>query len=157
MQSDRLSGAWHGARLARIAATGVLLTTALTLSLAACSSFRDSPKAPDPNVMPTDYKPQIQSELHRRLIDPVGVRDAFISEPTLRQAGGVERYISCVRYTAKNETGAYAPPTERAAYFYHGQLTQIVDDGAKELCRGVPYQPWPELMRMCKEVVCPGR
>jgi len=135
----------------------MLLAAMAVLSLAACSSFRESPKPPDPNVMPTDYKAQLQTELHRRLADPVGVRDAFLSTPTLHQAGGVERYISCMRYTAKDETGAYAPPSERAAFFYHGQLTQIVDDGAKDLCRGAPYQPWPELTRMCKEVVCPGR
>jgi len=150
MQSDRSTGA-------RLAATGTALATIAVLSLAACSGFRESPKPPDPNVMPSDYKTQLQTELRRRLPDPVGVRDAFISTPTLRQVGGVERYISCVRYTAKDETGAYEPPKERAAYFYHGELTQIVDEGARNVCQGAPYQPWPELMRMCKEVVCPGR
>jgi hypothetical protein len=135
----------------------LLLATIAALSLAACSGLREPPKPQDPNVMPTDYKPQLQRELHRRLVDPVGVRDALISTPVLRPTGGVERYISCVRYTTKDETGAYAPPSERAAYFYHGQLTQLVDDNTKELCQGVPYQPWPELTRMCKEIVCPGR
>jgi hypothetical protein len=169
MQSDRLAGArhrlWHGlgrepsrrGRAARIAATYVLLAATAAMSLAACSGFRASPKPQDPNVMPTDYKRQLQTELHRRMADPVGVRDAFISTPALHETAGVERYISCMRYTAKDETGAYAPPRERVAYFYHGQLTQIVDEDAPELCRRVPYQPWPELTRMCKEVVCPGK
>jgi len=133
-----------------------LLAAAAVAALAACSGLREPPKPVDPNVMPTNYKSDIQKELHRRLVDPVGVRDAFISAPALKQIGGVERYVSCVRYTAKDDTGNYAPPSERAVYFYAGEITQITDD-AKELCRGAAYQPWPELTRMCKEVVCPGR
>ena len=126
--------------------------------LAACSGFREAPKPIDPNIMPANYKSQLQTEMHRRLVDPVGVRDAFVSSPVLRQSGGVERYISCVRYTAKDETGQYAPPAERAAYFYSGTVTQIVDqDASREICRGVAYEPWPELTRMCKELVCPSR
>lgn len=127
-------------------------------TLAACSGLREAPKPIDPNIMPANYKSQLQTEMHRRLVDPVGVRDAFVSTPTLRQSGGVERYISCMRYTEKDETGQYAAPVERAAYFYAGTVTQIVDkDASKEICRGVAYEPWPELTRMCKELVCPSR
>ncbi len=126
--------------------------------LAACSGLREAPKPIDPNIMPANYKSQLQTEMHRRLVDPVGVRDALVSTPVLRQSGGVERYISCMRYTAKDETGQYAPPTERAAYFYAGTVTQIVDqDASREICRGVAYEPWPEFTRMCRELVCPSR
>jgi len=127
-------------------------------TLAACSGLREAPKPIEPNITPANYKSQLQTEMHRRLVDPVGVRDAFVSQPALRQSGGVERYVSCMRYTAKDENGQYATPVERAAYFYNGVVTQIVDqDASKEICRGVAYEPWPELTRMCREVVCPSR
>jgi hypothetical protein len=125
--------------------------------LAACSGLREPPKEPDPNVVPGDFKTKVIRELHGRLPDPTGVRDATISEPALKQTGAVQRYISCVRYNAKDDNGKYAGLTERAIYFFNGEITQIVDDGAQDLCRGVPYQPFPELMRLCREIVCPER
>lgn len=130
----------------------------LGAALAACSGLREAPKPIEPNILPANYKSQLLTEMHRRLVDPVGVRDAFVSAPALRQSGGAERYIACMRYTAKDESGQYAPPVERAAYFYAGEVTQIVDkDASREICRGVAYEPWPELTRLCKEVVCPSR
>ncbi len=43
------------------------------------------------------------------LNDPTGVRDAYVSEPAQRTLDGVNRYFSCVRYTAKKTGGQYAP------------------------------------------------
>jgi hypothetical protein len=95
--------------------------------------------------------------MHGRLADPTGVRDASVSEPALKQTGTVQRYISCLRYNAKDETGKYSGITERAVYFFNGDITQLIDDGAKETCKGAPYQPFPELTKLCKEVVCPDK
>ncbi|MCW5685198.1 MAG: hypothetical protein KIT85_12395 [Pseudolabrys sp.] len=149
-RSHSISFHRHATPLAALLLIGGMLT--------ACSGLREAPKPIEPNIMPANYKSQLLTEMHRRLVDPVGVRDAFVSSPALRQSGGVERYISCMRYVAKDETGQYAPPAERAAYFYAGEVTQVVDkDASKEICRGVAYEPWPELTRMCKEVVCPSR
>ncbi|MGN6460024.1 MAG: hypothetical protein ACTHLY_02350 [Pseudolabrys sp.] len=156
MTADRRADRSHSTSFYRYTAP---LATLLLVGgvLAACSGLRDAPKPIEPNIMPANYKSQLQTEMHRRLVDPVGVRDAYVSSPTLRQSGGVERYISCMRYTSKDENGQYAPPTERAAYFYNGEVTQIVDkDAAKDICRGVAYEPWPELTRMCREAVCPS-
>lgn len=144
-------------RRGRRGIAAAMLGTVALAALAACSGLREPPKPVNPNLMPTNYKTDIQKELRSRMADPVGVRDAFISAPALKQTGTVERYVSCVRYTAKDDTGNYSPPSERAVFFYAGEITQVVDDGAKDLCRGAAYQPWPELMRMCKELVCPGR
>ncbi|MBN9049170.1 MAG: hypothetical protein J0H78_06885 [Rhizobiales bacterium] len=157
MTADRRADRSHSISFYRHATP---LATLLLIGgmLAACSGLREAPKPIEPNIAPANYKSQLLTEMHRRLVDPVGVRDAFVSAPALRQSGGVERYISCMRYTAKDETGQYAPPTERAAYFYAGEVTQIVDkDASREICRGVAYEPWPELTRMCRQVVCPSR
>jgi hypothetical protein len=134
-----------------------LLAGALLLGIAACSGLREPPKAPDPNVAPANFKAKILTEMQARLSDPTEVRDTAVSEPTLRQTGTVQRYISCLRYNAKDESGKYSGITERAVYFYDGEITQVIEDSNKDLCRGVSYQPFPEMGRMCREVVCPAK
>jgi hypothetical protein len=125
-----------------------------------CSGGGWGGSKPDPavetNVPPADYRTQITETIHRMLDDPTGIRDAFVTEPALKQAGAETRYISCLRYNAKTREGTYGGSKDRAAFFYSGRVTGIVD-ATRELCGNAPYQPFPELEKLCREAVCPKR
>ena len=132
-----------------------ILTIALIAgACAACSSTQDDPKPADPNVLPTNYKNQIIDYLRGTLDDPANIREAAISEPALKQNGSETRYITCLRYNAKDRDGAYAGLKTRAAFFYAGTFTTMID-GSKELCGNAAYQPFPELEKICRQLVCP--
>jgi hypothetical protein len=127
----------------------------VALVLCACAGSRDE-KPPEANIVPPNYKNEILSYVHTTLDDPTNIRDAFMSEPALRPSGAETRYIVCLRYNAKDRTGQYGGNKERAAYFYGGRLTTI-EDATKEQCGKAAYQPFPELQKLCREVVCPTR
>lgn len=134
--------------------------TALALAAALAANCSGSGSKPDPaaeaNIAPIDHRTQIIETIHRTLDDPTGIRDAFITEPALKTSGTETRYIVCLRYNAKLREGTYAGSKERAAFFYGGRVTTIVD-ATRELCGGAPYQPFPELEKLCREIVCPKR
>ena len=60
------------------------------LALAACAGT--NPTEPNPNIVPANYKQEIIETLTRDLDDPTNVRDAYVTEPVLRQAGKDQRY-----------------------------------------------------------------
>jgi hypothetical protein len=99
------------------------------------------------NILPANYRADTIAFLKTWLNDASGVRDASISEPTLKSAGRVERYVVCVRYNAKNLTGKYEGSKERMVVFLAGKLDTMVDVRRDE-CAGVKYQPFPELERL---------
>src|SRR5262245_54014020 len=80
---------------------------ALTAAVAACSSSKQAEV--DPNLFPTDWRREMLTTLAGMLTDPTLVRDAYISDPVLRQAGTLQRYTVCVRSNSrdlnKNYTG----------------------------------------------------
>lgn len=118
---------------------------AVAMVLAACSS---SPKEPDPNIYPKEYKAQILLELQRLLDDPTNVRDAYISEPALVTVNKEQRYRVCVRSNSRNLVKEYEGSKDRIAYFYAGFLNQLVE-ATPEQCGSAAYQPWPELQTLC--------
>ena len=128
------------------------LALLLAAALAACTG--SGGKKEEPNILPAGYKPKIIALLRDRLPDPTGIRDAYITEPALKQTGNVSRYVVCVRYNAKGYDKKYAGSTDKVAYFYGGEITQMVD-APGELCGKADYQPWPELQKLCVEAVCP--
>jgi hypothetical protein len=131
-----------------------LRVAVLAICVSACSS--DKPVAVvEPNLPPTNYRAEILSYLQATLPDPTGVRDAYIAEPALRPSGSETRFVACLRYNAKGADGNYLGMRERAAYFYAGRINTI-GDSAKEQCGNAPYQPFPELQKLCREIVCPG-
>jgi hypothetical protein len=121
----------------------------LAATLGACSTYSDKVVE---NAVPKDFKPEILDQLRGSLTDPTGIRDAYISEPALKTSGGTTRYVACVRYNAKNDDGAYAGSKDVAAFYYDGQLTQIVT--APELCGNAAYRPFPELTKLCRTIDC---
>src|SRR6185437_12139920 len=93
--------------------------------VAACSSTK--PPEEDPNAFPADYKNEILLTMTNMLVDPTNIRDAFITDPILRQVGTQQRYIACVRSDARNASKHYEGSKDRIAYFYGGHLNQLVD------------------------------
>src|SRR5262245_42811789 len=106
------------------------------LLLAGCSgsSWGSKPDAPEnPILAPTNYRTEILNQLQVTLDDPSGVREAFIAEPMLKPSGNETRYIGCVRYNARDKDGKYLGLKEKAAFFYAGHLTTMLD-ATKEQC-----------------------
>jgi len=128
---------------ARVGTKGVWPATLLAITLCGCAGLGDDKKREE-NVFPTEYKARIRERLDLQVPDARSIRDAYIAEPALRPRGAVTRYIVCVRFDAKDERGQYIGNKEYAAFFFEGQLTQIVD-ATREMCDGALYRPFSEL------------
>ena len=83
------------------------------------------------------------------LNNPVGVHDAAMAEPVQRTSGGRLRYVSCLRFTARESDGSYREPRERAIVYVDGRLDRVVEN-ASEPCAGAVYAPFPELEKMTR-------
>ena len=132
----------------------------LMLALGACGHDL-LPDGDEINVYPTNYKSDILAAMHTYLNNPNGVRDAAISEPTLKSTGTVEqpdnlpvlgphtgnRYVACLRFTPKKNAGEYGGTREIAAVFMGGRLDRFVDLPKTE-CTGVTYAAFPELQKL---------
>jgi hypothetical protein len=136
----------------RIAANACLLST-LAVSLIGCSGSSSKQPEENPNVFPADYKNEILLTMTNTLEDPTNIRDAFISEPALRQAGKEERYVVCVRSDSRNANRNYTGSKDRIGYFYAGHLNQLID-ATKEQCGNAAYKPFPELEKLCQAKKC---
>ena len=104
------------------------------------------------SVFPQNHRAEIVALMRTYLNDPTGVRDAFVSEPTRRTLDGVDRYFSCVRYTAKKVGGQYAPSKDSIVLFRGGRLERVVDTEiiARAQCKDAAYVPFPELQQMTR-------
>src|SRR3982751_1192614 len=92
-----------------------MLIVGLFLALAGCATGERDYSGPETtrggasvNVFPENYRAEILAYQRSYLNDPSGIRSAAISQPALRKVGSIERYAACVRFNAKNATGAYA-------------------------------------------------
>jgi hypothetical protein len=107
------------------------------------------------NVYPTNYKADLLAVLRTYLNDPTHVRNASVSQPQLKQLGPNERgqrYVVCVRYTARNSEGKYMPPREGAATFVSGKLDRFFDvpPQAREPCKDAVFAPFFELEKLSR-------
>jgi hypothetical protein len=129
------------------------LAVALTLVLSGCSSewldARDHARSVNTMAPATNYRTDIVAFMHTYLNNPVGVRDAFISEPGLRTVEGAQRTSVCLRYSARKSDGQYTPSKDSLVLFREGRLDRVVDN-AREACKDVTYQPFPELEHMTR-------
>lgn len=98
---------------------------------------------------PTNYKSEVLSFMKTYLNNPVGVRDAAMAEPVQRVVGGRLRFVSCLRFTARDADGNYREPRERAIQYVDGRLDRIVEN-AGEACAGAVYAPFPDLEKMTR-------
>jgi hypothetical protein len=128
----------------------------LPVALAACAGSDESrsitytdDRGVSSQPFPNNYKSEILSFMKTYLSNPVGVRDAAMAEPVQRTVGGRLRYVSCLRFTARDTEGGYREPRERAIVFVDGRLDRVVDN-ASEPCAGVVYAPFPDLEKMTR-------
>jgi len=132
-------------------ATRFVVLVALATATAGCSKDKDKAETlTDPNTMPTRYQTEIIATLREQIFaknDTTSITGAMISEPALRQTGGGQHYVSCVRYTAHGVYGVTAT-VERIGYFYGGHLNQLVETSGDE-CKGVAYRPFSDLDKAC--------
>ena len=138
-------------RTARIAA--ILL---LPIALAACAgsdevksiTYTDD-RGVSNQPFPNNYKSEILSFMRTYLNNPVGVRDAAMAEPVQRTVGGRLRYVSCLRFSARDSDGNYREPRERAVLYVDGRLDRIIEN-AGDPCAGAVYAPFPDLEKMVR-------
>jgi hypothetical protein len=135
--------------------TGALscLVLSLAFSLAGCNSdwlnARDRARSENTMAPAPGYRADIVAFMRTYLNNPVGVRDALISEPALRSFENAERNTVCLRYTARKSDGQYAPSKDSLVIFREGRLDRVVD-AAREVCKDAAYQPFPELERLTR-------
>jgi hypothetical protein len=127
----------------------------LPVSLAACAdggdrsiSFTDD-RGTANQPYPANYKAELLAFLKTYLNDPVGVREASMAEPVQRTVGGRLRYISCLRYNAREADRSYRGVGERGVVYVDGRLDRIIEN-VSEACAGAAYAPFPELEKLTR-------
>ena len=132
---------------------GVMLLPAV---LAACAAVDDSKpitftddRGVSSQPFPKNYRGEVLSFLKTYLHNPVGVRDAALAEPVERVIGGRQRYVACLRFSARESDGGYREPRERAVLFVDGRLDRIMESAA-EPCAGLAYAPFPDLEKLTR-------
>jgi hypothetical protein len=98
---------------------------------------------------PNNYKNEILSFMKTYLNNPVGVRNAVMAEPVQRVVGGRLRYVSCLRYSARDSDGNYREPREHAVLYVDGRLDRIIERPG-DACAGAVYAPFPALETMVR-------
>jgi hypothetical protein len=128
----------------------------LPITVAACSSggeersFSLLDNKPDtPQFFPGNYRSELLAFMKTYLNNPVGVRDAAMAEPVTREVNGRMRYVSCLRYSARESDGSYREPRQSAVVFVNGRLDRLIEKG-EELCSGVALAPFPEMEKMTR-------
>ena len=141
---------------AKITAARIAAILLLPVALAACAggdevksiTYTDD-RGVSNQPFPTNYKNEILSFMRTYLNNPVGVRDAMMAEPVQRTVGGRLRYVSCLRFSARDSDGNYRETRERAVLFVDGRLDRIIEN-AGDPCAGVVYAPFPALQTMAR-------
>jgi hypothetical protein len=98
---------------------------------------------------PNNYRVELLAFLKTYLNNPVGVRDAVIAEPVQRTVGGRLRYMTCLRFSARDSDGSYHDARERAVVYVDGRLDHVVEK-AGELCAGATYAAFPEMEKLAR-------
>lgn len=120
------------------------------LGVGACSSVQNQGRErAEPNIAPVSYKSDILAFLRTYLNDPTNIRGAFVSAPALTQIGGVERYVSCLKFNARKVGGDYEGSKERLVLFLSGRLDTMIP-AKPDQCARASYQPFPELERLSR-------
>ena len=128
----------------------------LPVALAACAGSDDGRSityTDDRGVanqpFPNNYRTEVLAFMKTYLNNPVGVRDAAMAEPVQRVVGGRLRYVTCLRYSARDSDGNYREPRERAILYVDGRLDRLIEN-AGEPCAGAAYAPFPDMEKMTR-------
>ena len=141
---------------AKINAAKIAAILLLPIALAACAgsdevksiTYTDD-RGVSNQPFPNNYKNEVLSFMRTYLNNPVGVRDAAMAEPVQRVIGGRLRYVSCLRYSARDSAGNYGELRERAILYVDGRLDRIIEN-ASDPCAGAVYAPFPLLEKMAR-------
>lgn len=137
-------------------AIGLAAVLLLASALGACSGsglsdFQFGRVKPDPPAEPTkfpaDYKPEVAAFMRTYLENPTKVRDAYIATPVLKPVAGIQQYITCVRYNARNGANQYEGNKQNLVIFLTGRMNQFLPDDP-QMCAGLAYQRYPEIENM---------
>lgn len=99
------------------------------------------------NSLPPDFRNQIRDFMRTYLIDPTGVREAYVADPVMMPVAGNNRYVACVRYNARDSDKKYMGSKDSVAIFLGGRLNQFLE-ATREQCGAARWQPYPELQTM---------
>lgn len=128
----------------------------LPIALGGCAGSEDSrsisftdDRGVSEQPYPDNYRPEILAFMRTYLNNPVGVREAAMAEPVQRTVGGRRRYVSCLRYAARDSDGAYHGAGERAVVYVDGRLDRLIEKAA-EICAGATYMPFPEMEKLTR-------
>jgi hypothetical protein len=104
------------------------------------------------NVYPQNFKADLLAFLRTYLNDPTHVHAASVAQPMLKDYGPGQRYIVCLRYNARDNTGVYMGQKTGAAVYVSAKLNDFLDQPkqVKELCNNAVYGPFPELERLTR-------
>ena len=140
--------------MGRLAKRAAILV--LPLVLAACfgsdgdrPSLMEGTQAGGPQPFPDNFRSDTLALMRAYLNNPVGVREAGIAEPVLREIGGRQFYVSCLHFTPRETDGSYKTMRERAAVFVNGRGDRVAER-TTEFCAGAVYAPFPELEKMTR-------
>jgi hypothetical protein len=128
----------------------------LPIVLAACAGGEDRDAAFNidngtgaDQPFPNNYRTELLAFMKTYLNNPAGVHDAVMAEPVQRTVGGRLRYVSCLRFSAREDDGTYRQPRERAILYVNGRLDRVAEN-ASEVCAGAVYAPFPELEKLTR-------
>ena len=110
------------------------------------------------NVPPAHYKADIIAFMSAYLNNPTNVRNAGVSAPALKTLPGDpgERFISCLRFNAKNSDGVYAGTKTGIVVYGSGKLDRFIDPQketqkiVQAVCDKVALDPFPELQQLAR-------
>jgi hypothetical protein len=128
----------------------------LCLALAGCGGGRDGSmtftddRGTGNQPFPANARTELLAFFKTYLTNPVGVREAALAEPVQRTVGGRLRYVSCVRYTARNSDGRLGAPQQLAIVHVDARLDRVLEEDSAEACAGVAYAPFPELEKLTR-------
>jgi hypothetical protein len=125
-----------------------LIFAVLAVALGGCASSGpavETKGGASVNVYPDNYKAEVLAYLRNYLNDLTSIRNAGISAPAIRRIDVGERYVSCVRFSARTP-GASAAGRDYLAIFLAGKLDTM--GATREQCNGATYEPFPELERL---------
>lgn len=98
---------------------------------------------------PADYRAQVLAFLRTYLNNPAAIRDAAMAEPAQRTVGGRLRYVSCLRYNAREIDGSYRGVVQRAVVYVDARLDRMIEK-TDDICAGAVYAPFPELEKLTR-------
>ena len=130
----------------------VILLVAFGVAACASSDNKDISYTDDRGVAnqpyPNSYRAELLAFLKTYINNPVGVREAVIAEPVQRTVGGRLRYVTCLRFSARDSDGNYRDARDRAVVYIDGRLDHLVEPG--DLCADAVYAAFPELEKLTR-------